>query len=123
MKRFLGLFAVVALIATPALAQVDGLGTLRAIHSIDATTGVVTTYNEGDSQPRFVGDVYNNMFFFGPGTTNAGISSTSPLSTVFGDQVHTLGTGTLDVFGFSTFNSGSGGGNIDQYIVTVKFYL
>lgn len=119
MKRFGSLFVVAVLAASPAFAQLTETGLqYHGGGTIDMTTGKVT---KGVS-PRLVGDAYNNMTFYGPGTANTGISSTTPTSTVWGDQVSTLGTGTLDVFSFSTFNSGSGAGNIDQYIVTVSFY-
>lgn len=115
MKTVLKAVALLAIVAGTASADIAGEAPLgmASAYNVDYVTGAVV-----DSPiNRYVGTVYSNT----GGTANAAISSTA-LNSIWGDEMTTVGTGTLDSMAFTVFNSGSSGGVLASAVVTVNFF-
>ncbi len=79
-------------------------------YTIDMATGGVS------QDARFVGTIYDNT------NTASGAFSSTDLGATWGDQLGTLGTGTVDAVEFSVFNSGSSAGALANASFNISFF-
>src|SRR5215470_13744494 len=104
MKRFVGLFVVAALIATPAFGQVTE--NFYGGYSQNISTGATTFI--GNQTPRFLGTAYDNGFS-APGPLRYRVESFDDgISTPFanwGDVINMPGNRVLDDVGWTILNS------------------
>lgn len=110
--KIAGLLALAAGTASADIASETPIG-MAGSYNVDYVTGAVVDNPIG----RYVGTVYSNT----GGTANAAFSSTA-LNSIWGDEMTTVGTGTLDAMSFTVFNSGSSAGVLASAVVTVNIF-
>lgn len=92
-----------------------GLGDVGG-ESIGGYAGALTVDLQSGTRGVAI-DVYNNH----PSASNFGLSSTD-LTSIWGDELTTTGTGTLQEFGLTIFNSGSSAGPLVTADVAINFF-
>ncbi|MEZ6319067.1 MAG: hypothetical protein R3B49_10000 [Phycisphaerales bacterium] len=80
--------------------------------SLDMSTG------SQSHSSRYTGVIYDNI----TGGAASGAFSSTDLAATWGDQLGTLGTGTVDACQFSVFNSGSSAGTLIDASFQINFY-